>query len=42
LRIKWIQIDNQLFGGLYPILLYPSVIPKDSKELEIRPVSTHT
>ncbi|KWU46731.1 hypothetical protein RHOSPDRAFT_14825 [Rhodotorula sp. JG-1b] len=35
--IKWIQIDNQLFGGLYPILLYPSVIPKDSKELEIRP-----
>ncbi|BGP21450.1 Vacuolar protein sorting-associated protein 13 [Rhodotorula toruloides] len=35
--IKWIQIDNQLFGGLYPILLYPSVIPKDSKELEVHP-----
>ncbi|GAA5878824.1 hypothetical protein JCM1840_000727, partial [Sporobolomyces johnsonii] len=37
LGIKWIQIDNQLFGGLYPILLYPSVIPKDGKELEIHP-----
>ncbi|GAA5969299.1 hypothetical protein JCM11641_007543 [Rhodosporidiobolus odoratus] len=37
LGIKWIQIDNQLFGGLYPILLYPSVIPKDSKELEVHP-----
>jgi vacuolar protein sorting-associated protein 13A/C len=35
--IKWIQVDNQLFGGLYPILLYPSVIPKDGKELEVRP-----
>lgn len=29
--------DNQLFGGLYPILLYPSVIPKDGKELEVHP-----
>ncbi len=37
LSIKWIQIDNQLFGGLFPILLYPSVIPKDGKELEAHP-----
>ncbi|GJN91455.1 hypothetical protein Rhopal_004478-T1 [Rhodotorula paludigena] len=37
LGIKWIQIDNQLFGGLYPILLYPSVIPKDGKELDVHP-----
>lgn len=37
LGIKWIQVDNQLFGGLYPILLYPSVIPKDGKELEVHP-----
>ncbi|GAA6061937.1 hypothetical protein JCM10212_001505 [Sporobolomyces blumeae] len=37
LGIKWIQIDNQLFGGLFPILLYPSVIPKDGKELEVHP-----
>lgn len=35
--IKWIQIDNQLFGSVYKILLYPSVIPKDAKELEVRP-----
>lgn len=33
----WIQIDNQLFGGLYPIILYPTIQPKDSKELEARP-----
>lgn len=37
LGIKWIQIDNQLYGGIFPILLYPSVIPKDGKELEIHP-----
>lgn len=34
---KWIQIDNQLFGGLFPIILYPTVIPKDGKELESHP-----
>lgn len=34
---KWIQIDNQLFGGLFPIILYPSMIPKDGKELESHP-----
>lgn len=57
LGVKWIQIDNQLFGecslhscpeyshsimmhtlgGLYPILLYPSVIPSDGKDLEVHP-----
>lgn len=37
LGVKWIQVDNQLFGGLYPILLYPSVIPKDGKDLEVHP-----
>lgn len=34
---KWIQIDNQLFGGLFPIILYPTVAPKDGKELESHP-----
>ncbi|CAD6910326.1 unnamed protein product [Tilletia controversa] len=34
---KWIQIDNQLFGGLFPIVLYPSVVPKDGKDLEVHP-----
>ena len=37
LDCKWIQIDNQLFGGLFPIILYPTVIPKDGKELESHP-----
>lgn len=36
--IKWIQIDNQLYGGIFPILLYPSVVPKTGKELEAHPV----
>jgi vacuolar protein sorting-associated protein 13A/C len=35
--IKWIQIDNQLFGGIFPIVLYPTVIPRDGKELEVHP-----
>lgn len=37
LGVKWIQIDNQLFNSLYPILLYPSVIPTDGKDLEVHP-----
>lgn len=36
--IKWIQIDNQLYGGIYPILLYPSVVPKTGKEMESHPI----
>jgi vacuolar protein sorting-associated protein 13A/C len=28
--VKWLQIDNQLFGSIYPILLYPSALPKNS------------
>ena len=36
--IKWIQIDNQLYGGIFPILLYPSVVPKTGKEMEAHPV----
>ncbi|KAG5437684.1 hypothetical protein PCANB_000721 [Pneumocystis canis] len=35
--IKWIQIDNQLYGGIYPIILYPSIIQKTSKELDTHP-----
>ena len=37
LDCKWIQIDNQLFGGLFPIILYPTIVPKDGKELEAHP-----
>ena len=35
---KWIQIDNQLYGGIFPILLYPSVVPKTGKELDTHPI----
>ncbi|KAI8912336.1 hypothetical protein DFJ77DRAFT_511881 [Powellomyces hirtus] len=30
--MKWLQIDNQLYGGLEPIFVYPSVIPKEGEE----------
>ncbi|TPX68863.1 hypothetical protein SpCBS45565_g02841 [Spizellomyces sp. 'palustris'] len=30
--VKWLQIDNQLYEGLEPIFLYPSVIPKEGEE----------
>jgi vacuolar protein sorting-associated protein 13A/C len=37
LDCKWIQIDNQRFGNTYPMVLYPTVVPKDGKELESHP-----
>jgi vacuolar protein sorting-associated protein 13A/C len=37
LIIKWIQIDNQLYGGIFPIILYPSVVPKTGKEMDVHP-----
>ncbi|KAI5970317.1 VPS13 [Candida margitis] len=36
-KLKWVQIDNQLYGGIFPIILYPSVIPKTGKELNDHP-----
>ncbi|KAL2709555.1 Vacuolar protein sorting-associated protein [Kluyveromyces marxianus] len=36
-KIKWLQIDNQLFGGIYETVLYPTKIPKESKEIDIHP-----
>ncbi|EHK46915.1 hypothetical protein TRIATDRAFT_316915 [Trichoderma atroviride IMI 206040] len=37
LAIKWIQIDNQLYGGLFPMVLYPSVVPQKAQEIEAHP-----
>ncbi|KAK3937378.1 putative vacuolar protein sorting-associated protein [Diplogelasinospora grovesii] len=37
LAVKWIQIDNQLFGGIFPMILYPSVVPKRAQEIEAHP-----
>jgi vacuolar protein sorting-associated protein 13A/C len=36
--IKWMQIDNQLYGGIFPIIFYPSVVPKTGKEMEAHPI----
>lgn len=36
-KLKWVQIDNQLYGGIFPIVLYPSVIPKSGKEMNNHP-----
>ncbi|ODV94409.1 hypothetical protein PACTADRAFT_18111 [Pachysolen tannophilus NRRL Y-2460] len=36
-KAKWIQIDNQLYGGTYPIALYPAVLPQSSKEMNNHP-----
>ncbi|KAI6377701.1 hypothetical protein MCOR25_002425 [Pyricularia grisea] len=37
LAVKWIQIDNQLFGGIFPMVLYPSVVPKRAQEIDAHP-----
>lgn len=37
MAIKWIQIDNQLYGGLFPMILYPSVVPKKAQEVDAHP-----
>jgi vacuolar protein sorting-associated protein 13A/C len=37
LAIKWMQIDNQLYGGIFPMILYPSVVPKKAQEIEAHP-----
>lgn len=35
--IKWIQFDNQLLSSLDPIVLYPTVLPKVSVEMDQHP-----
>jgi len=37
-EIKWIQIDNQLYGGIFPLIFYPSVVPKTGKEMAAHPI----
>lgn len=36
-KLKWIQLDNQLFGGIFPIIIYPTVVPKSGKEMNSHP-----
>lgn len=37
LKLKWIQVDNQLYGGIFPIVVYPTVVPKSGKEMNNHP-----
>lgn len=37
MKLKWIQLDNQLFGGIFPIIVYPTVVPKSGKEMNNHP-----
>ncbi|ANB14492.1 membrane morphogenesis protein VPS13 [Sugiyamaella lignohabitans] len=37
MKVKWIQIDNQLYGGHYDVILFPSVLPKSTREMENHP-----
>ncbi|RCH94872.1 hypothetical protein CU097_000818, partial [Rhizopus azygosporus] len=37
LSIDWLQVDNQLYGSTYPILCYPSTLPKVATELDTHP-----
>lgn len=37
-KLKWIQIDNQLPNSVFPILLYPSVVPHIGREMESHPI----
>ncbi|PNY25073.1 Vacuolar protein sorting-associated protein 13 [Tolypocladium capitatum] len=37
LAVKWMQIDNQLYGGIFPMILYPSVVPKKASEVDVHP-----
>lgn len=37
LKLKWVQVDNQLYGGIFPIIIYPTVVPKSGKEMNTHP-----
>ncbi|KXJ86769.1 hypothetical protein Micbo1qcDRAFT_218953 [Microdochium bolleyi] len=36
-NIKWIQIDNQLYGGLFPMILYPTKVKQQAEDVELHP-----
>ncbi|KAI8968041.1 hypothetical protein BDF20DRAFT_917267 [Mycotypha africana] len=37
LGLRWLQIDNQLYSSTYPIILYPTTLPKVASELSAHP-----
>ncbi|ORX97315.1 hypothetical protein K493DRAFT_336590 [Basidiobolus meristosporus CBS 931.73] len=36
--VKWMQIDNQLYGAVTPTIFYPTFISKNSKNTDLLPV----
>lgn len=36
-KLKWVQVDNQLYGGIFPIVVYPTVVPRSGQELNTHP-----
>lgn len=38
LKLKWLQIDNQLYSSIFPVVLFPTIIPKSSLEMNNHPV----
>jgi len=36
-NIKWIQVDNQLYGGLFPMILYPAKVQQRAEDVELHP-----
>ncbi|EFW98970.1 vacuolar protein sorting-associated protein vps13 [Grosmannia clavigera kw1407] len=37
MAVKWIQVDNQLYGGIFPMILYPSVVTKRAQDIDSHP-----
>ncbi|CCD24807.1 membrane morphogenesis protein VPS13 NDAI_0D04940 [Naumovozyma dairenensis CBS 421] len=37
-KLKWLQIDNQLFGSVFPNILFPTAIPNTERDMENHPV----
>lgn len=37
MKLKWVQLDNQLYGGIFPIILYPTLVPKSGKGMSSHP-----
>ncbi|GMM46069.1 membrane morphogenesis protein [Pichia kluyveri] len=38
LKMKWLQLDNQLYSSMFPVVMYPTVVPKTSNELNSHPL----
>lgn len=37
-KLKWFQVDNQLYPSIHPIIIYPTVVPKSKIEMENHPI----